>query len=185
MKTKTLIPLLATAAVILGVLTVRASQASPNTAQAKTAETSQASVNHCEGYIDKTVVVSIEKRHLWACQNGESAYDSPVVTGDMNNVENLTPTGTYTIYAKQTNRTLSGSDSKGAWNVHVNYWLPFLHNQYGSYGFHDATWRNDSEFGNVDPYSSNASHGCVELPLATAKWLYDWSAVGTQVIIQN
>jgi len=139
----------------------------------------------CGTITDKTIVVSIKRRHMWACQDGASAYDSAVVTGDMNNAENLTPTGSYKIYAKQTNTTLRGSDTKGTWDVHVNYWMPFLHNQYGTYGFHDATWRDNDEFGNVDPYSSATSHGCVELPLATGKWLYDWAAIGTTVTVQD
>jgi lipoprotein-anchoring transpeptidase ErfK/SrfK len=63
--------------------------------------------------------------------------------------------------------------------------MPFLENQYGSYGFHDATWRSASDFGNISPDSSDASHGCVELPLATAKWLYSWAAIGTTVTIKS
>jgi lipoprotein-anchoring transpeptidase ErfK/SrfK len=140
--------------------------------------------NECQGYTSKTIIVSITKKHLWACQDAKSAYDSPVVTGDMNNAANLTPSGHYKIYAKETNRYLTGSDGKGSWNVHVNYWMPFLDNQYGTYGFHDATWRSESDFGHVDPYSVNASHGCVELPLGASAWLYDWAAVGTGVVVQ-
>lgn len=97
----------------------------------------------------------------------------------------LTPTGTYHIYSKQTDVTLSGSDTTGSWNDPVSYWMPYLYNSYGTYGFHDATWRPDSAFGNISPYSSDGSHGCVELPLATAKWLYDWSYVGTTLTIES
>jgi lipoprotein-anchoring transpeptidase ErfK/SrfK len=96
----------------------------------------------------------------------------------------LTPTGTYHIQSKQTDLYLNGSDDTGSWHDHVYYWMPFLNNQYGTYGFHDATWRSDGDFGNIDPYSSNASHGCVELPLATAKWIYGWAPIGTQLTIQ-
>ncbi len=97
----------------------------------------------------------------------------------------LTPTGTYHIYAKETDVYLKGSDSTGSWDDYVYYWMPFLDNQYGIYGFHDATWRSANAFGNIDPYSNNASHGCVEMPLATAKWLYGWSSIGTTVTIES
>jgi lipoprotein-anchoring transpeptidase ErfK/SrfK len=97
----------------------------------------------------------------------------------------LTPVGTYHIYAKEINLYLKGSDSTGSWNDYVNYWMPWLDNQYGQYGFHDATWRPDSAFGNISPYSSDASHGCVELPLATAKWLYNWAQIGTTVTVES
>ena len=133
----------------------------------------------------ENIVVSISARHMWACSNIQTVYDSAVITGMENLPADLTPTGTYHIYAKETNVTLSGSDSTGSWKDPVYYWMPFLDNQYGVYGFHDATWRAADAFGNIDPYSSNASHGCVEMPLATAKWLYNWASVGTTVTIES
>jgi lipoprotein-anchoring transpeptidase ErfK/SrfK len=63
--------------------------------------------------------------------------------------------------------------------------MPFLSNKYGIYGFHDATWRSDSDFGNIDPNSEDASHGCVELPLAASAWLYNWAVIGTTLTVQN
>ncbi|HJP96648.1 MAG TPA: L,D-transpeptidase [Candidatus Saccharimonadales bacterium] len=130
---------------------------------------------------NKLIIVSISARHLWACAGSTQQYDSAVVTGQEKLAADLTPTGTYHIYGKQTNLYLKGSDSTGSWNDYVYYWMPFLNNQYGTYGFHDATWRNASDFGNIDPYSSQGSHGCVELPLATAKWIYNWAENGTTV----
>lgn len=131
------------------------------------------------------IVVSIGQRHLWACDGTSQKYDSAVVTGMENLPADLTPTGTYHIYAKQTGLYLDGSDSTGSWHDYVYYWMPFLSNQYGVYGFHDATWRKPGDFGAISPYSSNASHGCVELPLSTAKWMYDWAPVGTTVTIES
>lgn len=140
----------------------------------------------CSGNtLDQFISVSISQRHLWACQGATAVYDSPVVTGMENYAADLTPTGTYHIYSKQTDLTLTGSDSTGSWNDPVSYWMPFLSNKYGTYGFHDATWRSDSDFGNIDPYSDQASHGCVELPIATAKWLYNWAQVGTTLTVNS
>jgi lipoprotein-anchoring transpeptidase ErfK/SrfK len=135
--------------------------------------------------LDERIVVSISQRHLWACDQGASAYDSPVVTGISYLAADLTPTGTYHIYEKETDQDLVGSDSTGSWNDFVYYWMPFLHNQYGTYGLHDATWRDPSAFGNISPDSADASHGCVEMPLATAKWIYNWSYIGTTVTIES
>jgi hypothetical protein len=134
--------------------------------------------------LDELVVVSISERHLWACNASTVAYDSPVVTGMEMYPADLTPPGTYHVYAKETDLTLRGCDTTGCWNDFVNYWMPWLDNQYGQYGFHDATWRPDNAFGNISPDSTDASHGCVELPLATAKWLYNWAQVGTTVTIK-
>lgn len=131
----------------------------------------------------KEIIVSISQRHLWACAGTTQAYESAVITGMENVPADLTPVGTYHVYGKQTNHTLQGCDPISCWNDFVYYWMPFLNNQYGVYGFHDATWRKAGDFGNISPYSSNASRGCVELPLATAKWLYSWAAPGTTVSI--
>lgn len=149
-----------------------------------TATTVQPKNTPCTGNTaSKLIIVSISARHLWACAGSSQQYYSAVVTGMQNLAADLTPTGTYHIYGKQTDLHLKGSDSTGSWDDYVYYWMPFLHNQYGTYGFHDATWRNANDFGNIDPYSSQGSHGCVELPLATAKWIYNWAENGTTVSV--
>lgn len=151
-----------------------------------------AKINHCaSNKLAQNIIVDISQQHLWACEGPLSKYDSPVITGMESYPADLTPVGTYKIYGKQTDQTLRGSDSTGSWNDPVSYWEPFLSNKYGVYGFHDATWRANSDFGKIDinaPFTTtnkSASHGCVELPLATAKWLYNWSVVGTTVTIQS
>lgn len=138
----------------------------------------------CNGNsLSQLILVSISRRHLWACSGVSIIYDAPVVTGMAQLAADATPTGMYRIYAKESNLHLTGSDSTGSWNDYVHYWLPFLSNQYGQYGFHDATWRSNEAFGNISPDSRNGSHGCVETPLVTAKWLYGWAQVGTTVKI--
>ena len=52
-------------------------------------------------------------------------------------------------------------------------WLAYFN---GDQALHGAYWHNN--FGNT------MSHGCVNLPPATAKFVYDWSAVGTEVRVQ-
>lgn len=154
--------------------------------QKKSAIGAPPATNQCaNNSLDKYIKISVSQRHLWACQGHKISYDSPVITGIESHEETITPVGTYKIYAKTTDTTLRGSDSTGAWNDPVSYWMPFLDNQHGTYGFHDATWRNDKEFGRVDPNSEQASHGCVELPLSASKWLYDWSSVGTTVSVES
>ncbi len=143
------------------------------------------SADRCAGNsLDKLILVSVSQRHLWACEGSKTVRQSAIITGMLAHASTLTPPGTYKIYGKVTDTTLSGSDETGSWNDSVYYWMPFLNNQYGTYGFHDATWRADSAFGKVDPNSADASHGCIELPLGASKWLYNWSAVGTTLIIE-
>lgn len=148
-----------------------------------TASLSVAAAGCADNTGGKLLLVSISQRHLWACDGPDIAYDSPVISGMDWLAADLTPTGNFTIYGKQNNLYLKGADSTGSWNDYVNYWLPFLSNAYGVYGFHDATWRPESAFGNISQDSASASHGCVELPLSTAAWVYQWAPIGTAVTI--
>lgn len=142
--------------------------------------------DHCQGNsLDKLIKVGVEQRTLWACEGGKTVHSSSVITGLRGHAETETPVGTYKIYGKIKDTTLTGSDSRGTWRDPVYYWMPFLDNQYGTYGFHDATWRKNDEFGKISPDSNDASHGCVELPLNTSKWLYDWAEVGTTVSVES
>jgi lipoprotein-anchoring transpeptidase ErfK/SrfK len=174
----------------------QAVQKTANTAKtAATNTATQALASHCAGISGQEVIVSISAQHLWACDGTSVSYDNAVITGMEQYPADLTPVGTYKITGKLTDQTLAGSDSTGHWSDFVNYWMPFLANQYGTYGFHDLTQtangangRADSDFGNIDinaPYTAakHASHGCVEMPLTAMKWLYGWAAVGTTVSI--
>jgi lipoprotein-anchoring transpeptidase ErfK/SrfK len=144
-----------------------------------------ATTNQCDGNtLDKFIKVDISDRKLWACEGSKQVYTAPVVTGMEMHPSTLTPPGTYHISGMATDQTLTGTDETGSWNDPVSYWMPFLYNQYGAYGFHDATWRDNSDFGKISPNSDQASHGCVELPLGAAGWIYNWADVGTTVTIQ-
>jgi lipoprotein-anchoring transpeptidase ErfK/SrfK len=160
----------------------------PSNATSKTSQTVVSkpfTANVCSSnIIRQNIIVSISQRHLWACSKNNQIYNTAVITGNMNIAADVTPVGTYEIYAKQTDRYLTGTDGVTSWHDYVYYWLPFIDNEYGVYGFHDATWRASTDFGNISPYSSLASHGCVELPLTAAAWIYNWAAIGTTVIIQ-
>ena len=133
--------------------------------------------------LPKLIVVSINSRHLWACSGKKVVHSAPVITGNMNLASDLTPIGNYKIFDKIANYDIIGTNGIDTWNDHVNYWMPFLKNGYGTYGFHDATWRPQTDFGNIDPKSKTASHGCVELPTATSAFIYEWAPIGTDVSI--
>lgn len=148
------------------------------------AKSTPPTVDQCTGNtLDKLILVSISARHLWACDGATIEYSSPVITGMEFLPADLTPVGTYHIYAKLSDTNIIGCDSTGCWNDHVNYYMKFLLNQYGTYGIHDAPWRTAADFGSISPNSPNASHGCVETPTPTGVWLYNWSPIGTTVTV--
>lgn len=143
-------------------------------------------VDYCKGNTaDKLIKIGVQARSLWACEGNTLVFETPVITGLRGRPETETPAGNYKVYGKMTNITLNGQTGRETRREPVYYWMPFLDNQDGTYGFHDATWRKDSEFGKTSPDSGKASQGCVELPLASSKWLYEWAELGTAVTVES
>ena len=68
--------------------------------------------------------------------------------------------------------TMRGANAHGThYEVENVPWSSFFH---AGYALHGAPWR--SSFGYA------ASHGCVNLPVDVAKWVYWWAPVGTPVV---
>lgn len=83
-----------------------------------------------------------------------------------------TVTGTYKIYLKFASQTMRGPNADGTRYEQPDVpWVMYFHR---GYALHGAYWR--SSFG----YSG--SHGCVNLPVGSAKTLYDWAPMGTPVV---
>lgn len=117
--------------------------------------------------IDKTT------QTLWVYVDGEVVIETPVVTGCPKNYWS-TPSGVYSVLAKRISVILTGPDYE-SW---VKYWMPF----YRGYGMHDATWRSLSSFGGNE-YLYNGSHGCVNIPPATAEKIFYTIHTGYPVIL--
>ena len=88
-----------------------------------------------------------------------------------------TVTGTYEIYLRydvqdMTNANYYPEDHPKYYYIEDVPWVQYFHR---GYGFHGAPWR--SSFG----YSG--SHGCINMPVSDAKWLYDWASIGTKTVV--
>jgi lipoprotein-anchoring transpeptidase ErfK/SrfK len=79
-----------------------------------------------------------------------------------------TVTGQYRVYVKYRSTTMSGP---GYSLPNVPYTMYF----YKGYGIHGTYWHNN--------FGTPMSHGCVNLTIPDAEWLYNWSSVGTLVNI--
>ncbi|MDN5599700.1 MAG: L,D-transpeptidase family protein [Brachybacterium sp.] len=92
---------------------------------------------------------------------------------------NETVTGTYEIYLRydvqdMTNAASYPEDHPDYYYTDDVPWVQYFHR---GYGFHGAPWR--SSFG----YSG--SHGCINMPVSDAKWLYDWASIGTKTVVHR
>ncbi len=124
------------------------------------------------------IEVNLSTQHLWVWQDHQVIYESPVTSG-ATGAGLGTVTGLFSIYYKTTNTHLVGYQYGYNYDVPVKFWMPF----YQGYGLHDAVWRN-GKFGGPD-YYYGGSHGCINLPDATAEFIYNWSVVGTPVWVHN
>lgn len=119
---------------------------------------------------EKSIVVSIGQQAMWAYKGDRVVISSPVSTGK----ESFeTPLGNYVILSKVPSQTMEGVIGGEYYNVpdvpSVMYFTSYGHALHGTY------WH--ASFG------TPMSHGCVNLPMDVAAWLYQWAPVGTPVLI--
>ena len=119
---------------------------------------------------NKYVEVDLGNQIVYLVENGEVTYQSKCVSGNLRKGRR-TPEGIYSITYKQKNAVLKGQDYASP----VKFWMPFNK----GIGLHDANWRN--KFGGVI-YKNNGSHGCINLPVDSAKVFFDNVETGTPVI---
>lgn len=135
----------------------------------------------------KMVVVSTEAQFARVYQNGQEIYNTVVTTGGP---ELPTDHGVFHIYEKVSPFTFQSPWPPGSPFYYpptpVTYWMPFD----GGEGLHDAWWR--SNFGpgsNLAPTNLGdgnvilGTHGCVNLPADAASFIWNWSDIGTTVIV--
>lgn len=96
----------------------------------------------------------------------------PMVPGEP---DTPTVTGTYHVTIKYPSQTMRGENKDGS--KYVTPDVPYVTYFYGSYALHGAPWRSSFGWGGV-----GGSHGCVNMPVDGAKWIYDWSEIGTTVV---
>ncbi len=119
----------------------------------------------------KVIDVNLRTQRLVAYERGRVVYRALVATGK-NGFR--TPTGTFRIYRKLKDRTMRGCLNGECWVVpHV----PNVMYIYGGVALHGTYWHN--LFGT----GRRMSHGCVNLSLKDAAWLYKWAPVGTRVTV--
>ena len=96
---------------------------------------------------------------------GESAVFTAVVSTG----RSATPTveGTYRVYSKYVSTHMSGPGYSLPNVPHVMFF-------YRGYSIHGTYWHNN--------FGTPMSHGCVNMTRADAKWLYNWTPMGTKVV---
>ena len=109
------------------------------------------------------IEVNLSEQRLYAWE-GDVLLDSFLVsTGTW---ATPTVTGTFSIWNKTPIQAMSGP---GYYLPNVPYVMYF----YKDYGIHGTYWHNN--------FGTPMSHGCVNMTIPDAEWLYNWASYGTVV----
>ena len=129
--------------------------------------------------VGKLIVISLSRQVLTAYQDGTVVITTYITTG---RPALPTPPGVYHIFARY-----SPYKMISPWPYGSPFWYPpswtnwAMEFRGGGYFIHDAPWR--SWYG---PGSStyNGTHGCVNVPYSPMAFLWNWSPIGTTVVVQ-
>ena len=111
----------------------------------------------------KAIVVSLLNQRIYAYQDGHLVHSSLMSSGK---VGDETVIGDFHVYVKYVTTRMTGPD----YDIPDVPWTMYF---YQGYGIHGAYWH--------DVFGRQASHGCVNLDTAEAKWFFDFAPVGTLV----
>ena len=126
-----------------------------------------------EDYGNSYIEVNLTAQRMFLYKDGQKIMESDFVSGNVAK-RHTTPAGIFGLTYKQRHAVLKGQD----YAAPVDYWMPFNRN----IGFHDAKWR--SQFGG-ELYKTRGSHGCINMPPANAKILFENINAGFPVICYN
>ncbi len=83
-----------------------------------------------------------------------------------------TPVGSFAIRSKVASQTMSGGYGADYYYLPGVPWVMYF---FEENALHGAYWHTN--------FGHPMSHGCVNLAVEDAKWLYDWAEIGTPVIV--
>jgi lipoprotein-anchoring transpeptidase ErfK/SrfK len=111
------------------------------------------------------IEVNIATQRLIAWEGNRPVYAVIVSTGTD---EHPTLPGSFTIQSKHRTTRMQGE----GYDVPD---VPYTMYYYGGYAIHGAYWHRR--------FGTPMSHGCVNVAVNHAEWLFDWASVGTPVVV--
>ena len=114
---------------------------------------------------DRWIEVNVSTQRLIAWEGNQPVYAVIISTGTD---EHPTVTGSFEIQQKLRETRMQGDD----YDVPD---VPYTMYYYGGYAIHGAYWHNN--------FSTPVSHGCVNVAVDHARWLFNWATIGTPVVV--
>ena len=118
------------------------------------------------GAAGRGIVVDLSDQTLTALQDGVPVRAFVVSTGK---AVTPTPTGNFSIYSRYASQHMVGPGYDLPGVPHVQYFS-------GSYAIHGSYW--------LVGFGVPTSHGCVNMALPDAAWLWRWAGIGTPVTVR-
>ncbi len=122
---------------------------------------------------DKHIEVSLKEQSLKAYERGDLVLDTlissgiPSMGGTSNGIPTRTPTGRFNISVKMPSKHMGNgkmTDDINAYELPGVPWVSFFDPT--GVAFHGTYWHYN--------FGYKMSHGCVNMTMADAKWLYRW-----------
>jgi len=124
-------------------------------------------------YGGKYIEVDLSSQTLYQFEGETMVGKHSVSTGKWSTP---TPIGTYTINNKDPRAYSSTYD------LYMPYWMAFIGSKYGIHELPE--WANGSKEG-ANHIGTPVSHGCIRLGVGDAGEVYDWTEIGTTVVIHR
>jgi lipoprotein-anchoring transpeptidase ErfK/SrfK len=116
---------------------------------------------------EKWIDVNLTTQILRAYEGDKLVLETPISSG---RPPYYTVTGQFRIYLRYDMQTMDG---RSLGFDYVTSDVPHVQYFYGNFALHGAYWHNN--------FGTPVSHGCVNLNLTDAAWLYQWATYGTLV----
>ncbi len=141
---------------------------SPPMAQAQVGETAIASrITTLKESGQRWIEIDLSAQRLYAWEGDRRVYAVLVSTGK---AATPTPTGTYAIQTRHRLARMQGYD----YDVPD---VPYTMYYHRGYAIHGAYWHHR--------FGTPVSHGCTNVAVDHARWLFNWAAVGTPVVVHD
>ena len=119
------------------------------------------------------IVVSLGAQRLWAYEGEQMVLTTLVSTGTAETPEVATPIGHWQILVKLPMETMTGTIDGKPYEVDDVPYVMYFTNE--GHALHGTYWHNN--------FGTPMSHGCVNLPMDVAEWMFRWAPEGTPVTI--
>lgn len=115
----------------------------------------------------KWIEIDLSSQRLHAWEGDRPIYAVLVSTGK---AATPTPTGTFAIQTRHRVARMQGED----YDVPD---VPYTMYYYRGYAIHGAYWHHR--------FGTPVSHGCTNVAVNHARWLFNWATVGTPVVVHD